>query len=51
MVIHRWSATRKREAVLRLLRGQWLDAVSWEIGVEVYRMKRWRQGAGSKDVA
>jgi hypothetical protein len=50
MVIHRWSATRKREAVLRLLRDPWLDAVSWEIGVKAYRLERW-QGAGGKDVA
>ena len=41
-VIQRWSAVRKREIVLRLLRGESLDAVSREIGVEVYRLERWR---------
>ena len=44
-VIQRWSATRKREVVLRLLRGESLDAVSREIGVEVYRLERWRDKA------
>jgi len=33
----RWSVRRKREVVLRLLRGEPLDAVSREVGVEVYR--------------
>ena len=32
----RWSASRKRDVVLRLLRGEPLDAVSREVGVEVY---------------
>ena len=31
----RWSASRKRDVVLRLLRGESLDAVSREVGVEV----------------
>ncbi len=44
-VIQRWSAARKREIVLRLLRGELLDAVSREIGVEVYRLERWRDKA------
>jgi len=44
-VIQRWSATRKREIVLRLLRGEALDVVSREIGVEVYRLERWRDKA------
>lgn len=41
----RWSAGRKREVVLRLLRGEPLDAVSREIGVEVYRLEEWRERA------
>lgn len=41
----RWSARRKREVVLRLLRGEPLDAVSRETGVEVYRLERWREKA------
>jgi transposase-like protein len=41
-VIQRWSAARKREIVLCLLRGESFDAVSREIGVEPYRLERWR---------
>ena len=44
-VIQRWSAARKREIVLRLLRGESLDLVSREIGVEPYRLERWRDKA------
>jgi hypothetical protein len=43
--IQRWSAARKREVVLRLLRGESLDAVSREIGVEPYRLEPWRERA------
>jgi hypothetical protein len=31
--------------VLRLLRGESLDAVSREIGVEIYRLEQWRNQA------
>ena len=41
----RWSASRKRDVVLRLLRGEPLDAVSREIGVDVYRLERWKTRA------
>jgi len=41
----RWSAPRKREVVLRLLRGEALDAVSRELGIEVYRLEEWRDRA------
>jgi transposase-like protein len=44
-IIQRWSAARKREIVIRLLRGESLDAVSREIGVEPYRLERWRDKA------
>ncbi len=43
--IQRWSAARKREVVIRLLRGEPLEAVSREIGVEPYRLERWRDKA------
>src|SRR5689334_11044661 len=43
--IQRWSATRKREIVIRLLRGEPLETVSREIGVEPYRLERWRDKA------
>ena len=41
----RWSARRKAEAAIRLLRGEPLDVVSRELGVEVYRLERWREEA------
>src|SRR3712207_916728 len=44
-VIQRWSAARKRAIVIRLLRGDALDAVSPEIGIEPYRLERWRDRA------
>ncbi len=44
-VIQRWSAARKRAIVIRLLRGEPLDAVSREIGIEPYRLDRWRDRA------
>lgn len=31
----RWSAGRQREVVLRMLRGESLDALSRELGVEI----------------
>ena len=41
----RWSAGRKWEAVLRLLRGEPLDALSRELGVEIYGLEEWRERA------
>ena len=41
----RWSASRKRVVVLRLLRGESLDAVSREVGVELYRLEAWKERA------
>ena len=41
----RWSAGRKREVVLRILGGESLDAVSRELGVEIYRLEQWRDQA------
>jgi transposase len=41
----RWSVGRKRDVVLRLLRGESLDALSRELGVETYRLDEWRQRA------
>ena len=41
----RWSASRKRDVVLRLLRGESLDAVSREVGVELYRLEAWQARA------
>ena len=41
----RWTAARKREVVLRLLRGESLEALSRELGVEPYRLATWREKA------
>ena len=41
----RWSARKKREIVLRLLRGESLDSVSREIGLEVYILEEWKHQA------
>lgn len=41
----RWSVSRKREVVLRMLRGESAERLSRELGVEVYRLERWRQKA------
>ena len=41
----RWSAGRKREVVLRMLRGESLDGLSRELSVEIYRLEEWRDRA------
>lgn len=38
----RWSVARKREVVLRLLRGESVEGLSRELGVEIYRLEKWR---------
>jgi transposase len=43
--IQRWSAARKRDVVLRLLRGESIDAVSRQIGIEPFRLEQWRERA------
>ncbi len=41
----RWTAARKQEIVLRMLRGESLDSLSRELGVEIYRLEGWRDRA------
>ena len=41
----RWTAPRKREVVLRLLRGEPMELLSRELGVELYRLEKWRDAA------
>ena len=36
----RWSVGRKREVVLRLLRGEAAESLSRELGVPLYRLER-----------
>jgi transposase len=38
----RWSAGKKTEVVLRLLRGESLEELSREFGVEAHRLAAWR---------
>ena len=39
----RWHAARKAEAVLRLLRGEPLDALSRELALPIARLETWRE--------
>ena len=41
----RWSVSRKREVVLRLLRGEAAEDLSRELGLPLYKLERWRQKA------
>ena len=41
----RWSKEKKLEVVLRLLRGESVDAVSREVGIESYRLEQWKEDA------
>jgi hypothetical protein len=39
----RWSAQRKTEVVLRLVRGEAIDAVAREVQVPVHELEGWRR--------
>jgi transposase len=41
--VKRWSTGRKRGVVLRLLRGEPVDAVSREVGVTIAELEQWRE--------
>ena len=41
----RWSVGRKREVVLRLLRGESAELLSREFGVPLYKLEQWRAKA------
>jgi hypothetical protein len=43
--VQRWSARRKKEVVLRLLRGEPVDAVSRAVAVPIYKLEQWRDRA------
>ena len=43
--VKRWSAGRKKEVVLRLLRGEPVDAISREVSVPIYKLEQWRDRA------
>jgi transposase len=42
--IKRWSANRKKEGVLRLIRGEPIDSLSRELGVEFCSLEAASQG-------
>lgn len=41
----RWTVARKREVALRLLRGEAVELLSRELGVEIFRLEAWREKA------
>jgi len=41
----RWSAARKREVVLRLMRGEPAELLSRELGLPIVKLEQWRQRA------
>jgi transposase len=41
----RWSAARKREVVLRVMRGESAELLSRELGLPVFKLEQWRQKA------
>ena len=43
--VKRWSTGRKRGVVLRLLRGEPVDAVSRKVGVTIAELEIWREQA------
>jgi hypothetical protein len=43
--VKRWSAGRKREVVLRLLRGEPVDAISRAVSVPIFKLEQWRDRA------
>ena len=41
----RWSVARKREVVLRLLRGESVELLSRELAVPIFKLEQWRAKA------
>ena len=41
----RWSAGRKREVVLRLMRGESAELLSRELGLPIFKLEQWRRKA------
>jgi transposase len=41
----RWSVGRKREVVLRLMRGESVELLSRELGLPIFKLEQWRQKA------
>ena len=45
--VKRWSAGRKKEVVLRLLRNESVDDISREVSVPIYKLEQWQSPATS----
>ena len=45
----RWTVTRKREVALRLLRGEPVELLSRQLGVEIFRLEQWREKGDRRD--
>lgn len=43
--VKRWSASRKKEVVLRLLRNEPVDNISREVSVPIYKLEQWHERA------
>ena len=43
--VKRWSANRKKDAVLRMMRGEPVDTLSQELCIEIYRLEEWHDKA------
>lgn len=43
--IKRWSAKRKLDVVLRLMKDEAIDSVSRDVGVEVWLLDEWKRSA------
>ena len=41
----RWSVARKREVVMRLLRGESVELLSRELAVPIFKLEQWREKA------
>jgi transposase len=41
----RWSANRKKEVVLRMMRGEPVDTLAQELCIETYRLEDWHDKA------
>src|SRR5918997_2378149 len=41
----RWSAARKREVALRLMRGESAELLSRELGLPLFKLEQWRRRA------
>lgn len=39
----RWSLSRKRDVVLRLMQGEPVEGLSRRLGLPVYKLEEWRQ--------